>query len=276
MEFGKAKDNEIKINPFVFPKTSSCEYLSVTLNQDKKIYVGLPKWSQIHPPQAPDKDALKYYCKVFNTVELNATHYKLPTKEQVLQWKDKISVDGFLFCPKMFKEVTHSGNLLGKETVTNEFLDAILSFGNTLGPILIQMRESFSPIRKNELFTFLEGLPRNFRFFLEVSHKEWFDNYTLPKGLIDKLQGLNMGAVITDSPSRRDAIHMQPIIPTTCIRFMASGHNEVDLFRIQQWKQQLSKWFGLGLKEAYFFVHMPYEDSSVDFAKYVRDQLVFA
>jgi len=64
-----------------------------------QIYVGCPIWSQkewvgkIYPPNAPSKDFLRYYAEQFNSIELNTTHYRIPDRETILQWKSQVGAD---------------------------------------------------------------------------------------------------------------------------------------------------------------------------------------
>jgi uncharacterized protein YecE (DUF72 family) len=82
---------------------------------------------------------------------LNATHYKIYGAESIKKWADKAAKKDFLFCPKMYKGVTHFGSLKGKEALTTEFLKEVVAFGKHLGPVFVQMSEFFSPNRTQEL-----------------------------------------------------------------------------------------------------------------------------
>ena len=86
----------------------------------------------------------------------------------------KQSGKDFMFCPKMYQGVTHRGSLKGKDFITNEFFRGIVAFEKHLGPIFVQVSDTFSPKRKDELFTYLKSLPTDLQFFLEVRHPDWF------------------------------------------------------------------------------------------------------
>jgi hypothetical protein len=53
-----------------------------------QFYIGTPAWGhrewvgKIYPPGVKAADYLKYYAKNFNTIELNTSHYRIPTAEQ--------------------------------------------------------------------------------------------------------------------------------------------------------------------------------------------------
>jgi uncharacterized protein YecE (DUF72 family) len=52
----------------------------------------------------------------------------------------------------MYQGITHRGSLKGKNFITNEFFRGITAFGNYLGLLFIQVSDTFSPKRKDELF----------------------------------------------------------------------------------------------------------------------------
>ena len=72
----------------------------------------------------------------------------------IQKWAAKANGKDFLFCPKMFQGVTHRGSLKGKDFILNEYLRGIVAFEKHLGPIFVQVSDTFSPKRKDELFIF--------------------------------------------------------------------------------------------------------------------------
>ena len=48
-----------------------------------QIYIGCTRWGsadwagKIYPPKTKEKDFLQHYVKHFNSIEINATHYKI-------------------------------------------------------------------------------------------------------------------------------------------------------------------------------------------------------
>lgn len=52
-----------------------------------------------YPEDLPKKEWFAYYCKHFNTYELNATFYRFPTLKSLQNWYDKSPQD-FLFSVK--------------------------------------------------------------------------------------------------------------------------------------------------------------------------------
>ncbi|MFM2000329.1 MAG: hypothetical protein RL204_2276, partial [Bacteroidota bacterium] len=67
----------------------------------------IPEWvGKIYPLKTPKKDFLREYAKQFSTIELNATHYRTPTKETVLSWVEAVP-ESFKFCPKFPQSISH-------------------------------------------------------------------------------------------------------------------------------------------------------------------------
>lgn len=70
------------------------------------IYVGGPVWADsgyvgtLYPKGTKSSKYLYEYCRQFNAIELNATHYRLPPLETVHQWR-AVATAGFKFSPKV-------------------------------------------------------------------------------------------------------------------------------------------------------------------------------
>lgn len=281
MKFGKVPETQISNIDFSLPAEPAfnATILPGKPVQTPKVYIGCAKWGvpewigKIYPTQVKEKDFLEHYVKHYNTIELNATHYKVYDEATIQKWADKVGNKDFIFCPKMYKGISHEGNLLDKKELTDEFLKNITAFKNHLGPIFIQLNETFSPGRKNELFAFLGSLPKSLQFFLEVRHPDWFSNAAIKNELFVVLKNLNIGAVITDTSGRRDCVHMHLTNNQTFIRYVSNCLHQTDYVRIDEWIERIKFWVQNGLQEVYFFIHMEDEIFSPALTVYVVDKL---
>lgn len=281
MKFGKLPEAQLSAVNFSLPAEPAFNSTILTGKpvQKLKAYVGCAKWSipewigKIYPAKTKEKDFLEHYIKHFNTIELNATHYKIYDRTTIKKWADKAGNKDFIFCPKMYKGITHEGNLSDKKDVTAEFLKNIVAFDKHLGPIFIQLSETFSPARKSELFSFLKSLPADIQFFLEVRHPDWFSNPSTKTELFTTLKNNNIGAVITDTSGRRDCVHMHVTTPATFIRYVSNSLHATDYTRINEWGQRIKFWVENGLGEIYFFIHREDKIYSPELAVYVVDKL---
>ena len=288
MEFGRVPEEELdkidfklQIDP-LFNK----QILQGKPVTDSKVYVGCAKWGRvewvgkIYPPKTKEKNFLDQYVHHYNSIELNATHYKIYGPTAISKWAAKANAplpggqgEDFLFCPKMFQGVTHRGSLKGKDFILNEYLRGIVAFEKHLGPIFVQVSDTFSPKRKDELFNFLRSLPIDLQFFLEVRHRDWFGKENIREELFSTLKEINVGAIITDTAGRRDCAHMHVTIPKTFIRFVGNSLHKTDHPRIDSWTDRIKYWLSSGMKETYFFMHMHDEAKSPERTVYLVDKL---
>jgi uncharacterized protein YecE (DUF72 family) len=281
MEFGRVPENELDSIDFSLPAepAGNKKILSGKRKKDAKVYLGCAKWGRtewvgkIYPPKTKEKDFLQHYVEHYNSIELNATHYKVYGAAGIEKWRDKAKRKDFMFCPKMYQGVTHRGSLKGKDFITNEFFRGIVAFEEHLGPIFVQVSDSFSPNRKKELLDYLASLPKDLQFFLEVRHPGWFAKEDVLKETLETLSSLNMGVVITDTAGRRDCAHMHLTIPKAFIRYVGNSLHPSDYTRSDAWVQRMKHWLDKGMEEIYFFMHMHDEATSPELTVYLVDKI---
>jgi uncharacterized protein YecE (DUF72 family) len=281
MEFGRVTENELNSIDFSLPNEPAFnkKILKGKPAKNPKVYVGCAKWGRtewvgkIYPPKTKEKDFLQHYVKHYNCIELNATHYKVYGELGIKKWAEKAKDKDFLFCPKMYKGVTHFGSLKGKDFISNEFLRGVTAFEKHLGPIFVQVSDSFSPKRKEELFTYLKSLPTDLQFFLEVRHPDWFGKEKDREDMFNFLKENNMGAVITDTAGRRECAHMHLTLPKTFIRYVGNSLHHTDNTRIDAWVEKMKYWLDNGMEELYFFMHMHDEATSPELTVYLIDKM---
>jgi uncharacterized protein YecE (DUF72 family) len=280
MKFGKVAENEVDaVNFSLPPEPAGNKKILGGIAKPHTIHIGCPQWivpgwlGKVYPAKAKDKDMLANYVRNFNCIELNATHYKIYDQEGIGKWAEKATGRDFLFCPKMFQGITHQGSLKGKEALMNDFFQGLKAFQQHLGPVFIQLSDSFGPNRKQELFEFLKSLPKDLTFFLEVRHPDWFAQETAKRELFNTLYLLKTGSVITDVAGRRDCAHMHLTIPKAFVRFVANSKHPTDYMRLDNWVERIKGWLENGLEELYFFIHMPDELYSPELTVYLTDKL---
>ncbi len=288
MEFGRVPVTELESIDFSLPPepafnrqilSSGSTVKKAEPGTKAKVYVGCAKWGRlewvgkIYPPKTREKDFLKHYVDHYNSIELNATHYKIYGPAGIQKWAAIAGERDFKFCPKMYQGVTHRGSLKGKDFLTTEFLRGVLAFEKHLGPIFVQVSDRFSPKRKDELFTYLKSLPTDLQFFLEVRHPGWFATEKERETLFGFLRENNMGVVITDTAGRRDCAHMYLTIPKTFIRYVGNSLHATDNARIDAWVQRMKYWLDKGIEELYFFMHMHDEATSPELTVYLVDKM---
>lgn len=281
MEFGRVAETELNSIDFTLPEEPDFNkaVLPGKKVMDPKVYLGCAKWGRtewvgkIYPLKTKEKDFLDHYVKHYNSIELNATHYKIYGATGIAKWAAKAGDKDFKFCPKMYQGITHRGSLLNKDFITSEFLRGIVAFEKHLGPVFVQVSDTFTTKRKEELFQFLRSLPTDMQFFLEVRHPDWFGKEHMRNELFAFLRSINMGIVITDTSGRRDCAHMHLTVPKAFIRYVGNSLHPTDYTRVDAWISRMQYWLENGMEELYFFMHMHDEAFSPELTVYMVDKL---
>lgn len=146
-----------------------------------KIHLGVQGFSPkdwvgtFYPPGFSSRQFLPFYAQVFDTVELNATFYAIPSASTVRSWATR-TPPGFMFTAKMPQAITHDKRLQGDEEKLSVFLDMMRLLEDKLGPVLIQFPRSFARRFEDNLRAFLPLLPRDIRFAVEFRSQSWNDH----------------------------------------------------------------------------------------------------
>lgn len=263
MEFGALKD--VSNVDWTFPPEdpSTASFLASLGERDAPktgFMVGAPVWAakewvgKIYPPGMDPSEALTHFSRNFGCIELNPTHYGIPSKAQIEKWTAKVP-PGFVFLPKVPKAISHDKNGLLDRKARRAWLDALPYFGSHLGPCFLQLPPTFDYARKAELFHFLESWPDEYDLSLELRHPSWFkDGHVLP-ALVDYLRGRGMGLVITDVAGRRDVLHSSVSARYSLLRFIGNDLHSSDFSRLGDWMKRLALWQAQGLRTFYFIVH---------------------
>lgn len=264
MKFGKV-DNPGEID-FRLPPTH--EQTKQVLKRYKKsqfrdVRIGCAKWNKqdlknFYPRGT--KDELEYYSSQFNSIELNASFYRMFPEEQFKAWKEKTDKD-FKFFPKIPRYISHTKRLKESERLIDDFVTNILPLNNKLGMVFLQLREDFQPKNMDRLNNFCTHWPKKIPLAMEFRQSDWFNNKEVAQVLNTTLKKFKITNIITDSAGRRDLIHMRLTNNTAFIRFNGANH-PTDYSRLDEWLDRLEEWYELGLKNVYFFLHQNIEKES--------------
>ncbi|WP_293917837.1 MULTISPECIES: DUF72 domain-containing protein [unclassified Sphingobacterium] len=264
MKFGQVNNPE-DID-FSLPSTppETLEVLSKGDNSKPfEVYIGCAKWNKtdlkgFYPRGT--KDELAYYSTQFNSIELNATFYNSPSKEQVETWKEKTPAD-FKFFPKIPQSISHYSRLLNTSEKVTAFTDAVALFEEKLGMVFLQMIDNFKPKDFQRLEDFVREFPKGIPLAVEVRNAEWFSDPEVREKLYKTLQQYQVSNVLVDTAGRRDMLHMRMTTPTAFIRYVGANHSS-DYSRLDEWIEVIKKWRSAGLEKLYFFIHQNIEVES--------------
>jgi uncharacterized protein YecE (DUF72 family) len=141
------------------------------------VFIGTSGWYYDHwegvlyPPGLPKAKRFLVYAGDFNSVEINATYYRLPSESMAGGWYAK-APEGFIYAVKANRDITHNRRLSNAEDSLNRFLNAVKPLKDKLGAILFQLPPSMK--RDDTLLSdFLSLLPGPPRSCFEFRHASW-------------------------------------------------------------------------------------------------------
>jgi uncharacterized protein YecE (DUF72 family) len=281
MEFGKISGEELEEIDFALPPDRP-ETTRILAGQMKPArptaFVGCAKWGRkdwvgnFYPPGTKEADFLRLYGQHFNSIELNATFYKIPSVKQTQEWRSQVG-SNFLFVPKISNSISHIHRLKNVEERLGWFLKGISGFGETLGPVFLMLHPNMGPKSFSTLEAFIQQIPKEIKLFVELRHEGWYATTEGTEDVFSMLERNGVGAVITDVAGRRDCAHMRLTTPQAFIRFVGNDLHPTDYKRIDAWIQRIRAWMDAGLQRLYFFLHENDEVNSPVIAKYTIEQL---
>jgi uncharacterized protein YecE (DUF72 family) len=168
----------------------------------KPVHVGCSGWNydawrgELYPRELPARRWLERYGERFDTVEVNATFYRLIKREAVARWLEQ-TPSAFLFAVKASRYLTHVKRLSDIEDGVGRFYERIepLIEARRLGAVLWQFPEGFKRDERRLAAAFGK-LPRG-RHAFEFRHVSWF----VPE-VYAVLRERDAALVIADHPER--------------------------------------------------------------------------
>ncbi len=249
------------------------------------LYLGCPVWSfkgwvgNFYPKGTKPSEFLREYAKRVTTVEGNTTFYAVPSQQTIESWVAEMP-DGFHFCPKIPKAISHEGKLADYIDRALRFVDVMRQFGTHLGPMFLQLPPRYSPSLLADLQAFLSLWPREVRLAVEVRHLDWFES-PHDESLDNLLAEHNMARVTIDTrPIRKlhgdkslagssyqsllEARERKPDVPVVpkrtsdfvFVRYIGHPNLEINRPFLDEWGSYFSSQIKKGA-DVYAFFHSP-------------------
>ena len=217
-------------------------------------HVGCSGWNyrawrgELYPPGLPARRWLERYAQHFDTVEVNATFYRLIARSAVEHWIEQTPA-GFLFAVKGSRYLTHVKRLADMAAGVERFYERIVPLveAKRLACVLWQLPESFHR-DADRLAGALEALPAG-RHAFEFRHPSWF----VPE-VYELLGARDAALVIGDHPERRfqtfeRTAHWRYVRFHYGRRGRGGNYSEREL---EQWAERVHGWRREGEVYAYF------------------------
>jgi uncharacterized protein YecE (DUF72 family) len=146
----------------------------------KPVRIGCSGWMYddwrggLYPERVPKRRWLEIYASVFDTVEVNATFYRLARRDAVAGWVEQ-TPPGFLFAVKASRYLTHIRRLRDPAEPVQRLMHAAAGLGGRLGPVLLQLPPNL-PADAGALDECLGEFSRfpGVRVAVEFRHESWW------------------------------------------------------------------------------------------------------
>jgi len=235
------------------------------------IRIGCSGWNYRHfrevvyPKGLPASRWLEHYATIFDTVEVNATFYRLPRRDSVARWVEQTPSD-FLFAVKASRYLTHVKRLTDLGPGLERFYERIepLVESPKLGPVLWQLPATFQR-DDDRLEAALDRLPAG-RHAFEFRHESWFAD-----GVYGLLREHGAALVVGHSPARPFQT-FELTADWTYVRLHGSRGPDGDYSpqELASWRRRLGRFAENGDVYAYFNNDWALALSPENFARYVR------
>ena len=250
-------------------------------------YVGCPIWAykgwvgNFYPTGTKPSDYLRIYAQQLTTIEGNTTFYAVPAETTLQKWVEE-TPPTFRFCPKIPRDISHTGKLVEHIEEAGQFVETMSQLGERLGPMFLQLPPYYSPAMMEDLHEFLANWPARVRLAVEVRHLDWFDRPT-HEALQSMLAGYQMARVIIDTRPIRGMegdkilkgsvyerllrareqkpnlpVISEPTAPFTFLRYIGHPRMEYNLRLLEEWADTLAEWLQEG-RDTFVFCHCPAE-----------------
>ncbi len=201
----------------------------------KRIYVGTSGWTYddwtgpFYPEDVKGAYRLEFYAEKFDTVEVNATFYRLPTQNMINAWNRRLA-SSFHLVVKGSRLITHLKKLADCQEPLETFWERVAQL-RRLKVILWQLPPSLHKDLER-LERFLSQLPAEVRHAVEFRHKSWWDEEAAAL-----LKRHKAAFVAISHPRLPDTIY-----PTTDFLYLRFHGLGSQLYRYDYSDEELTAW----------------------------------
>lgn len=182
---------------------------------------------------------MSYYSDVFNFIELRATYYRRAL--DIEHWIQLIEGKRFKFSPWVFKgDLFFKNNLRACIRGIEEFVFKWNDYPFKRGPFILSIPWSYCKTHKNEFLVFLQNLPTNVSYVVDLSDAVEIDPVFVE--IIEELKKLSISLMIKDFSS----------VPTRVGKVLFCKIN-VD-GQIENYGEIINK-ISIGFEEVYISIH---------------------
>ena len=234
------------------------------------IRIGTSGWTYKHwqgifyPDKCPKSRWLEYYTKHFDTVELNASFYRLPNPTTFENWKAR-TPDNFLWSVKGSKFITHTKRLKDPAEPLDRLYGVTACLGEKMGVILFQLPPNLG-FDEKVFRDFCESLDPQVRHALEIRHASWLNDQVF--GILNDFK---IALCISDTAGRYPSFDVITadfayIRLHGSKKLYASEYSEEEL---QTWAEKVDVWN----KDSFIYFDNDFKGHAINNAKRLKEIL---
>jgi len=257
-------------------------------------YLGAPLWAHANwkgaffRGDAKPAEFLQQYAQFFNAVEGNTTFYSVPSESMVARWLESTPAS-FRFSFKFPREITHYQQLRHCDEDVRAFMQRLEPLGER-AEFMVQLPASFSPDVLPTLKRFLQSVPNDFQYAVEVRHSAFFTDKVQRERYNTLLASLGVDRVIFESrpvhaapaldEATREAHERKPRLPVQLdtssdapmLRYIGHPQWEENARWLMPWVAQTARWLDEG-KQPRIYLHTPSNDLVPALSKWFHQAL---
>jgi uncharacterized protein YecE (DUF72 family) len=261
--------------------------------------VGCPMWvnrdwvGPYFPVDTPRGRELAAYSQWCTAVEGNTSFYALPPNDSIRRWDEQAPGD-FRFLFKLPKTVTHDRRLRDVHILVADFVGRFEPLHDRMGPVSIQLPESFSPNDLDVLDRFLDGVTPDLSWSVEVRHRAFDADTDGAARLHDVLSGhrvdrilFHTAPIFAASPTsdeereahqRKPRVKLRPVAIASypVVRLIVPDDGTLDPTDViepwRKWFPHVARWIADG-RHPTLFAHTPDNRRSPALARLVYEEI---
>lgn len=187
-----------------------------------------PDWEGIVYPRTARFDGLAYLARLFDSIEVNSSFYRIPSARTTTSWAKRVRTNPrFRLTLKLYRGFTHERRASSPEAAELEHALEPLVDAGVLGALLLQFPWSFK--NDPESLDFLERLLDRFQSYplvVEVRHSSWME-----PGFFGQLRERGVGFCNIDQPVIGRSIAPSEVVTGPLGYVRLHGRNYQDWFR---------------------------------------------
>ncbi len=202
-----------------------------------RVWVGTSGFSykewkgNFYPEDLQASGMLAYYGERLNSVEINNTFYRMPSRKVLAEWGERVP-DSFMFVLKASRKITHFKRLKPEaEDELAYLLDVSGELGERRGPILFQLPPNFKKDIER-LKAFLAFFPDGLRAAFEFRNPSWFDDEVYAA-----LREHDVALVAADTGKEGED---PPVVPTASYGYARLRKEAYEPGEIESWAERLT------------------------------------